>query len=154
VTWHNFTALESSSAPYLPISSLLSNREQNTGSAAYAVARVWCPGDGGTAATVRIGMSGRGWLAVISASRPHGAVVVHDRLIFGLTASENTANVTLDAGLNLLVVKTTNTFAGDAVAIDGKRSLMFGMEGRDVPSGMGVLRRQNEGSVVLAVDVD
>ena len=93
---------------------------------------------------MRVGMSGRGWLAVVSPRRRHGGVVLHDREIFGLTACENTANVTLDAGLNLLVIKTTNTFAADAVAIDGKRSLMFGMEGRDVPSGMGVLRRQNE----------
>ena len=97
------------------------------------------------------GLAGRGWVAVVSPTT-QAKIVVEDRLIHGLTASENEANVTLAAGLNLLVVKTTTTFSGDAVAIEGARSLMFGMEARDVPRGMGVLRRTNEWSVALALE--
>ena len=43
-------------------------------------------------------------------------------------------------------------FVRVAVAIDGKRSLMFGMESRDVPGGMGVIRGENEWSIALAVE--
>ena len=47
--------------------------------------------------------------------------------------------------------KTTSEFAADAVAIDGKRSIMFGMESRDIPNGMGVIEAENEWSVALAI---
>ena len=94
-------------------------------------------------------MSGRGRAWLVSPSKQ--TLVVEDRMILGLVADENTATVALEAGLNLLVVKTVNTFAADAVAIDGKRSLMFGMEARDVPNGMGVLEGENEWSVAASV---
>jgi hypothetical protein len=95
-------------------------------------------------------MSGRGRVWLVNSKEQ--SAVVEDRLIFGLIADENSVNVTLESGLNLVVMKTANTFAADAVAIDGKRSLMFGMESRDVPGGMGVIRGENEWSIALAVE--
>ena len=80
------------------------------------------------------------------------SVVLNDRLIFGLVSAENSANVTLEPGVNLVVMKTANSFAADAVAIEGTRAPMFGMESRDVPNGMGVIKGQNEWSVALAVE--
>jgi hypothetical protein len=148
VRWQQYTASAATSAPYLALSRLLPTREQNTGSVAYAVARIWA--DEAGPATLRTGMSGRGRVWLVNSKRQ--AVVLDDRLIFGLVSAENSASVALEPGVNLVVMKTTNSFAADAVAIEGTRAPMFGMESRDVPNGMGVITGQNEWSVALAVE--
>ena len=155
--WRNFTASPTASAPHLPLSRLLPTRADNTGSAAFAVAFVKCLPATNTRTcnvTLHVGMSGRGSVSVLSATRPVARTVLVDDLISGLSPDEAESAVTLDAGRNALVIKSASTFSADAVAIDGKRSLMFGMEARDVPNNVGVIRDTNEWSVSLAVQLD
>ena len=56
LSWKEHGAPLNDASPYLPLSRLLPSRSENTGSAAFAVARVWCATGG--SATLRAGMSG------------------------------------------------------------------------------------------------
>ena len=79
----------------------------------------------------------------------NGTLVVEDRMIFGLTADESKAEVSLAEGWNAFVVKTESTFAADSVTLDG--AIARGSGG--TAGKIGVALGENEWSVSLMVGV-
>eukprot|EP01051_Picozoa_sp_SAG22_P012170 SAG22_NODE_1241_length_5034_cov_4.301317_2_plen_1433_part_00 len=145
VSWKRYTAAPEGSAPYLPLSQLLPEREQNTGSVAFAIANIWS--EAGGKASLQCGMSGRGRVWLVTTQR-NGTRVVEDRMIFGLTADESKAELSLARGWNAFVVKTESIFAADSVTLDGAPARSSGVtEGK-----IGVQLRENEWSLALAIE--
>jgi hypothetical protein len=94
-------------------------------------------------------MSGRGRVWQVTTQQNGIVRVVEDRMIFGLTVDESTAEVSLAAGWNAFVVKTESTFAADSVTLDGAPARSSGVtEGK-----VGVALSENEWSVALMVGV-
>ena len=92
-------------------------------------------------------MSGRGRVWLVTAQQ-NGTLLVEDRMIFGLTADESKADVSLAAGWSTFVLKTESTFAADSVTLDGTPAKSSGVTEGEI----GVALGENEWSVALMVE--
>jgi hypothetical protein len=130
VGWRPYEESAAATAPHLPLSALLPTRELNTESIAFAMAHVNCAVATGCERQLRVSMSDRGRVWLLSATGVHQPQeVAVDNLLHGLTPDEQTVTITLSQGASVLLVKTLSTFAADTIAVNGSRAPGWGSHG-------------------------
>ena len=151
VRWHSYLDSDQAGAPHLPISALLPTRDLNTGSVAFAMARIYCEAAAGCTRRVQVSMSDRGRVWLLSATgTPAATEVLVDDLLHGLVADEQQATVAVRQGWSVLLVKTVNTFAADTIAVNGTRATGWGMIA-PIPGVLGLLNGTNEWGIAMSV---
>ena len=149
--WRVYSDSDAATAPHLPLATLLPERGLNTGSVAFAMARVFCALPSGCEKQLQVGMSDRGRMWLLSATGAHAPKeVLDDNLLHGLVSDEHRAAVTVQQGWSVFVVKTVSTFAADTIAVNGSRAEGWG-EVNPIPGVLGTLNGTNEWGVALSI---
>lgn len=151
VHWRLYHTGDQAAAPHLAMSALLPARDLNTGSVAFAMARVYCETAAGCTKRVQVSMSDRGRVWLLSTTGKHEPTeILTDDLLHGLVADEQQVTVTMWQGWSVLLIKTVNTFAADTIAVNGTRATGWGMV-KSIPGVLGVLNGTNEWGVAMSV---